>query len=90
MPKRRAFVRTIRHRSPGWSAEADVPAVVAEIANRRGICDPDAVRLFLDPKLNGLASPTNCRAYRMRRIACGPQFLRAGRSSCMAITMPTA
>ena len=23
----------------------------------RGICDPDAVRLFLDPKLNGLREP---------------------------------
>ena len=36
---------------------AGVPAVVAQLLLARGIHDPDAARLFLDPKLTGLRDP---------------------------------
>lgn len=37
--------------------EAGVSAVVAQLLVARGICDAAAVKLFLDPKLNGLRDP---------------------------------
>src|SRR5689334_19710381 len=37
--------------------EAGVSAVVAQLLIARGICQPSAVREFLDPKLNGLRDP---------------------------------
>jgi single-stranded-DNA-specific exonuclease len=36
---------------------AGIPAVVAQLLMARGICDPAAARLFLDPKLTGLREP---------------------------------
>ena len=57
MPKR----WRIRPHDPGQIArlerEAGVSAVVAQLLISRGICDPSAVRQFLDPKLNGLRDP---------------------------------
>jgi single-stranded-DNA-specific exonuclease len=57
MPKR----WRIRPHDPGQIArlerEAGVSAVVAQLLISRGICDPSAVREFLDPKLNGLRDP---------------------------------
>jgi single-stranded-DNA-specific exonuclease len=57
MPKR----WRIRSHDPAHIArlerEANVSAVVAQLLIGRGICDPDAVRVFLDPKLNGLREP---------------------------------
>ena len=57
MPKR----WRIRSHDPAHIArlerEANVSAVVAQLLIGRGICDPDAVRMFLDPKLNGLREP---------------------------------
>ncbi len=37
--------------------EAGVSAVVAQLLTARGICDVTAVKLFLEPKLNGLRDP---------------------------------
>ena len=57
MPKR----WRIRPHDPAQIArlerEAGVSAVVAQLLIGRGICDPLAVRSFLDPKLNGLRDP---------------------------------
>ena len=77
MPKR----WRIRSHDPAHIArlerEANVSAVVAQLLIGRGICDPDAVRVFLDPKLNGLREPDELPGRARRgRSAVGHDFRR--------------
>jgi len=57
MPKRWRIASYDSARVAALGRAANVPHVVAQLLLRRGICDPESVRQFLDVRLSGLRDP---------------------------------